>query len=543
MDDRGSAVVKEFEELEGGRGTWDQHFKEVAELVLPSHSELFQSYGIQEAGEKRTEKLFDSTAPVSVTRFGSILDSLLTPANQRWHRLMPSDPALERNRLARLWFEEATRILFRYRYAPEANFASQNSQVYMSLGGFGNGCLFIDENKDAGGLRYKAPHLSQTYFSENHQGSVDKVHRRQWFTVRQLHQRSKWAERLPDEVKGKLEKSPEERMEVLHCVKTNPEFEFGRKNYKGKKFISYYVLRQTKTVLEEGGYNSFPYAVSRYTQLSGEIYGRSPAMEVLASIKTLNLEKKTVLKQGQRIVDPIFLAHDDGIMDTFNARPGALIAGGVNKEGRPLVSTLPTGNVNVGKDLMNDEQMLIKDVFLINLFQILVENPQMTATEVLERTKEKGILITPTLGRQQSEYLGPMIERELDLLSLQGLLPPMPPILMDAQGEYSIKYDSPLSRFQAAEETVSLLRTVERVIGIVNATQDTSHLDHFNWERIVPEISQNEGVPEKWMASPEMIERVRQARAQQMQQQQEIQAAPAAAAMMKAEAAQKKAGA
>ena len=43
--------------------------------------------------------------------------------------------------------------------------------------------------------------------------------------------------------------------------------------------------------------------------------------------------------------------------------------------------------------------------------------PQMTATEVIERTNEKGILLAPTIGRQQSEYLGPMIERELDRIA------------------------------------------------------------------------------------------------------------------------------
>lgn len=43
---------------------------------------------------------------------------------------------------------------------------------------------------------------------------------------------------------------------------------------------------------------------------------------------------------------------------------------------------------------------------LVTLFQILTETPQMTAAEVVERTNEKGILLAPTVGRQQSEYLG-----------------------------------------------------------------------------------------------------------------------------------------
>ena len=63
-----------------------------------------------------------------------------------------------------------------------------------------------------------------------------------------------------------------------------------------------------------------------------------------------------------------------------------------------------------------------------NETQILQDNPRMTATEVIERTREKGILLAPTVGRQQSEYLGPLVDREIDVLVEQGLLPPMPDV-------------------------------------------------------------------------------------------------------------------
>jgi hypothetical protein len=51
----------------------------------------------------------------------------------------------------------------------------------------------------------------------------------------------------------------------------------------------------------------------------------------------------------------------------------------------------------------------------------------MTATEVLERTREKGALLAPTTGRQQSKALGPMIEGELEILARAGALPELPP--------------------------------------------------------------------------------------------------------------------
>ena len=136
--------------------------------------------------------------------------------------------------------------------------------------------------------------------------------------------------------------------------------------------------------------------------------------------------------------------------------------------------------------MMEHEAALINDAFLVTLFQILTETPQMTATEVIERTNEKGILLAPTIGRQQSEYLGPLIDRELDVLAAQNLLPPMPPRLREAQGEYEVRYDSPLARAQRAQEAAGFIRTVETVKELVNITQDTSLLDPFDFLTAIP---------------------------------------------------------
>jgi hypothetical protein len=259
-------------------------------------------------------------------------------------------------------------------------------------------------------------------------------------------------------------------------------------------------------------------------------------MDVLPAVKTLNQQKKTLLKQGHRAVDPVLLVHDDGILDGLSTVPGAVNYGGVSADGRSLVHQLPVGNVNVGKDMMDMERAHINDAFLVTLFQILTENPQMTATEVIERTREKGMLLAPAMSRIQSEGLGPQIEREIDLLSMQGLLPPQPEVLREAAGEFRIEYDSPITRAQRAEEASGIMRTLETTLTVVNATQDPEPLDYFNFDEIIPAVAEIQGVPPSWLRGKEEIMQRRQARAEQAQAQQDIQAAPAAAAMIKAEA-------
>jgi hypothetical protein len=180
------------------------------------------------------------------------------------------------------------------------------------------------------------------------------------------------------------------------------------------------------------------------------------------------------------------------------------------------------------------ERSVINDGFLVSLFQILVETPAMTATEVLERAREKGALLSPTMGRQQSEALGPMIEREVDVLIKQNMLPPMPDVMVEAGGQFDIEYDSPLSRSQRAEEASGWLRTLEAAIAYANTTQDLGVLDQFDSDVIYQQLAEINAVPQSWMRGEDAIKQIRESRAQQQQMQQAMEAAPAAAGVMKA---------
>jgi hypothetical protein len=177
--------------------------------------------------------------------------------------------------------------------------------------------------------------------------------------------------------------------------------------------------------------------------------------------------------------------------------------------------------------MMEQRRRVINDAFLVTLFQILVETPTMTATEVLQRAQEKGALLAPTVGRQQSETLGPLIERELNILDEQGVLPPPPPIMIEAQGEYEIEYVSPLSRAMKAEEGVGILRTMEMVQPI--AAVDPSVMDNFDFDEITRILADTNGAPRKILRGQDDIENMRTQRNQAQAIQAGLSAAPQAA--------------
>lgn len=546
-------ILRLFSEMQVWRATFATHWEEVSELIDPVSRNTFQYGNYNFPGQKKTDRQVDANGMMALRRFSAIMDSLLTPRNQTWHGLQASDLGLRDQRIVKLWFEQATRVIFNMRYQSIANFASQNVMQFRQLGAYGTGGMFVDQavdpitNEPIRSFRYKQVPLGELFLRENHQGLIDGFIRWYRMTAMQAWQKFGHTGRFPEGLRGALTSGSMMTFDFLHCVLPRSDYDATKiLAPQGKPYASYHVAMVGPTLLGEGGYYSFPLAASRYTQTAGEVYGRSPAMDVLPALKTLNSEKRTFLKQGHRAGDPVIFTADDGIIDSASLRPGSMNPGGVTADGKPLFATLPVGDINITKEMMDDERSLIMDSFLVSLFQILTETPTMTATEVIERVNEKGILIAPEVGRQDSEYIGPLNVRELDLAARMGVLPPPPPVLVEAFREWPRGFESvstnPLSRAARAQEAAGFMRTLEVANQVAQNTGDPSVYDHFDFDEAMPGIAEINGSPMRWMSSEQKLQAKRAERAKQLQQQQSIAAAPAAAAMLKAHVAAQQAG-
>lgn len=524
MDSRAAEVVRRHERLKSERSIWESHWQELAERIWPERGQFTQKEN--EPGQKRTEKIFDATAALALTRFAAAMESMLTPRTAKWHRLRVPDEELNENPAVQRYLDEVTNILFRVRYSPMANYASQMHESYMSIGAFGTGGVLIEDMLGSG-IRYKSCDLANLYVTENRHGIIDTAHREFEYTARQAMQHFD-PKRLPEKIREAAEKNPDQRFKFLHCVKPNEERQRGDRGYQGMEFSSYYVALDTKDMVEEGGYRSFPYALGRYITSPGEIYGRGPAMLVLPDIKTLNEMQKTILRAGHLAVRPPLLLQEDGALQAFDMRPDALNFGGVDDRGQAVVQPLKIeSRLDWGMEMIEARQRIINDAFLVTLFQILVDQPNMTATEAMLRAQEKGALLAPTMGRQQSELLGPQIERELDILARAGMLPEMPQELLDLGGEIDIEYVSPLNRAQRAEDGVAILRTFEAIAPL--AQVDPSVMMAFDLPQAARELADINGMPAKVLRSKEDIAAMQEEQKQAQGMQQLLEAAPIAA--------------
>jgi hypothetical protein len=529
-DSRADDVIRSHEFLKGRRGNFESIWQQTADRIYPRASDFVSK---KSRGESRTEKIFDSTSALSLERFGAALHSLMVPSTSQWHEMSMPGSGVEYDIETQRFLDMITKIMFRARYNARANFSSQIYEVFLSLGAFGTGILFTDEIPGQH-LYYKAIHLAEMYIAENSAGRIDTFHREYEYTAHQIVDRFKMLDNLPELVKRAYEKQDRNsRFKLIHCVKPNPEIIEGRRDFRGMPFVSYDVLIDGRVILRESGYRTSPYQVARYTTSPREVYGRGPATLVLPDIKMLNEIEKTTIRSGHIAVNPPILLTEDGGLSGFNATPGALNHGGLDDQGRAMAQPFNNGaNLPWGIELADQKRRTIQDAFLVTLFQILVETPTMTATEALLRAQEKGALLAPTKGRMETELLGPMIDREADLLARAGQFPEeAPESVIEAGGELEIKYTSPLSRMMRSEDGVAILRSIEQLAPL--AQLDPKALRRINPDKALKELWEINGAPASVLFTDDELAAMDEAESAQIEAQQMLQAAPVAASAAK----------
>lgn len=494
MSDDYNSIAREQEQLASRRYNFDTWWQDIAYRVMPSEAQFTTK---SSEGERRTERLFASEPLIANQKHAAVLDDLATPRTQVWHMLGGRSEELKRNQAVKVYMERLNSALFSMRYAPKANFAGQKQAGYLGIGAFGNSFMFIDEeiSSQYRGPRYMNMHMGSVWWGQNHRGLVDRFYRK--FTWSAGEARRRFGDALPDQVKGA---DQWREFEFMQCVRPNDNVKPGRLDWAGMPFESWYVCCDARAVIERGGYRCFPAAVGRYSLAPNEIYGRSPAMTAWAAIMTINEQKKTVLRVGQKEADPPILLTEDGVLEAFNLQPGALNYGAISDQGEALVQPFKTGaNLPAAIELMAMEKADIDESFLVAIFRILADNPQMTATQVLELAQQRAVLLAPVMGRIQSEDLGPMIEREIDICSrLPGnewITQEMPEEIAEANGDYNVEYRSPLARAMRAQEGVAIVRTLE--IMPVASQVDPNAAMVIDVPAAMRELAEINGVPAK----------------------------------------------
>ena len=505
-------IRKRLDKLEADRGTWESHWQEILDYVMPRKAEITF---LRSRGEKRTEVLFDSTAITANNLLAASLQGTLTSPSLPWFSLKLRDDDANKVRDIQIWLEDTARRM--YAVFNESNFNTEVHEMYLDLCSVGTSAIFVEEANEGflqGGLHFNTLHIAEYFIQENSTGRVDTLYRKYKMTARQAVQ--EFGEKnIGTKIKEAVKAKPDTQFNFIHAVEPTPDYErsVGMKAKTKLPFHSCHVCFEDKMVVRVGGYNEFPYLVPRWSKATGEIFGRSPSYNALPDIKTLNKAVEIGLKAWAKAIDPPLLVTDDGVIGRVRMTPAGITVVRSDTAIKPLQIG---SNWQITDLKENQLRTAIRQAYYSDQLQ-LQEGPQMTATEVQVRYELMQRLLGPTLGRFQTEFLNPLIERVFGIMMRADALMPRP---SEMEGRnMDIEYVGPLARSQRMEEAIAVERLYQLAMQVVQV--DPTVMDVIDHEQAIRMRATLLGVPKTVLRGEDEVAEIREQRAAAQQQAQE----------------------
>jgi Bacteriophage head to tail connecting protein len=495
-------IIKKYDRLKADRATWETHWQDLADYILPNKDQVVQKVTVP--GEKKFRHILDNSAIQANELLAGALHGLLTNPNDVWFELTTGDVELDDQDDIKIWLQDTARRMIRA--LNNSNFQTEVHEMYLDLGCFGTAPMLIEED-DKFIVRFSSKHIATCVVDENHLGQIDTLMREFDWDIRKIEMefgKEALSEKMLREMKS--DRQSEKKYKIIHAIYQEPGSSEGQ-------FVSQYILKEEKRDLRVSRFNEFPYVVPRWSKLSDEMYGRSPGMVALPEAKMINKMSEAVIKGAQKTIDPPLQVPHDGFIMPIRTKPGSInfyMAGtGSRDEIKPIFND---ARIDFGFQVMEQHRQRIRESFFVDQLQ-LNQGPQMTATEVLQRTEEKMRLLGPLLGRQQSEFLRPLIERVFNIMARRNLFLEPPESI--AGMNIDVQYSSFIAKTQRINQGNAILRAVEASAPFIQL--DPSVADLFNGEEAVKEIWRIYGASQRLLRGQEELEQIREAKAQAQQ--------------------------
>lgn len=428
-----------------------------------------------------------------------------------WFKLGLENPKLLKGYKVKDWLEDCEKELLamfnRSNFYKETNPATKDSTC------IGHGVLFIDEGDD---LRMRFTHFpaNEIFLDVNEYGEVDTCFR--WYADTLRNVVHFFGENNVSEAMRDKYKNPDrwnDSCQILMCVYPRENFNPQFKNNKNMPYACVYIDLDNHHILQESGFNEFPFAVFHWERLSGFAYGSSPAQDAMPDIKALNIIKKSSLQIAQTSAEPPMLASAD--MHDIDLSPRGITYKPTKDSTLDPVRTGENYPITL-QELANYEQA-VKDWFYVDYFLALQEKQgNMTATEVMELQGEKAATLSTFIVNLNS-FLTNIITRSFKILMRAGRLPPPPLALVKSNAVIKIDFTGPLAQNQKKHHQMG--GTVQALSAIGPIMQMFPNAgDFIDGDELMRSTMEGMGMPQNIIREDDDVKKIREMRVQAQQE-------------------------
>ncbi len=502
------------------QATFRSLWQETADLVFPRENQITTT---QTPGASRMTQVWDTTAMFDSQDMASDMSAALIPDGERFFSLKTADENLMNNERVARYCSSATDIQHQQMFA--SNFMLQFNESLRSLGVFGTCNLFSEWGRQTNGLNYKDWDIAMYQIMEDSEGRVDSMFLTFFLTARQAVQEFGEAN-VGEAIQTALERAETSNnlFEFIHFVGPREEWNPRYEGSESQRFKSMFVACKDKTIVDEGGFREFPFAVARWLKSSTEVYGRGQGTEILPEVKVLQQIKKAYVDCANRFNTPPM-----EVLDTFegdvNLTP---LAVNIVQEMNSIkaIQQQALGSPPVTKEILEHQQAIIHTAFFRDIFAQIMNLPgtHRTAVEIRERVKEAMRRLASPVARLQSELLDPLITRSYMLLVRHKRIPKPPE---DLEGQpLTIEYMGELALVLRDQQARGFVQFTE-VVGAVSEIYPEA-VDLLDFDKGLRSVARSHGVKTEHIATEEDVEEKRRQRQEAQQAQQELEAAQVA---------------
>ena len=546
----GAWYIRRNQKWTGDRGNWDELMEEISEFEVPGRRGFTLTFY---PGQERLNRVYDSTVFDCITRFVDAIHFAIANPFTNWFGLRFRDETMNTNHEASKWLEDCqTRLMAAFE---ESNWSDQLNEALTDWGVFGTTGMGLEEsplptdgdpNVFQGGT-FKSYHLSNITWGEDYDGRVRTIFITHHMTAEQAYNRlansvdredREGVERiLGKSLMRKLEDSPDEEVEFLHCIHPRdredvqtPTAQRPEVPTKRMPYASVWVHMEGERgkKVRVSGYESLPFFVARYRERSEDKNGIGLGELSLPDVRTLNEAERLDLGAWEQDIDPPIV------------QQGEQIIGNINFIARGITTVRDLSKVRAWTDIVRrsyqpaqirseEKREQIRMLWKYHQLDLPPREQvgEMTATEVIKRMQRIYQLMGPPLARLINELVSPSIERFFGMMLRRGAFLPAPEVVLEAGSSYDIEYSGPLARAQRLEE-------VETIDGYLNdvyavAETDPEVLDLVDRDEAWRRKAQRMGVPTEVMRDETEVKKIRAERQQALDQQREVEAQATAA--------------
>lgn len=528
-----------FTALKSERSHREHEWRLIQKLAMPRRGRL--STTERTSGRDRHKDIVNNTASRALrTLAHGLAANIINPASP-WFRLAPEDDDLAEFGAVRTWLDVAEQRLYRILMA--SGFYQAATITLWELAGFGTGALAQEQDFETV-TRWHPWTCGEYYLAADARGKATTCYR-EWEMTTEAIIATFGLERVSQMIRQQYDAGNlDHKFSIRHAIEPNSERFASIPSLRRWRYVSIYweagrgsneFPSAQDRLLRVGGHHNCPVHAPRWEHVPPDVYGNGPMMDALGDVAGLQIMEKKLVKGVERKMGKGFQGPPStaGMTPTDLDGEEYVVVPQAQGQGeiKPLVDprSIQLADAEWYHAKLEDRigKTLFNDLFLMFLN---IERREMTATETIERAREK-LLLGPVLHNINAELLNPVIDNVLDTMFREsvpfwergeaGMLPPPPQELQGA--ELKVDY---ISELQQAQRTTRA-EPIYRLAAFVGqyAQIDPTLVMKVDFAQAADELGQALGVPPKVVRDDETVAAMMQEQAQAAQAAQAEQSA------------------